>query len=142
MVRSVPATSESPLAAVTCIVLSFHVLVPLPDTFSADYKRQLAEIGVTMGCLCDKKLACWHILLHTIVKQGEGCVPQAANMRLAVRFLSHGPSLFRVVVPCYFVFGTMWRVAKRLVQRNRCCRRCAPRWVARPGSPAGTVLLR
>ena len=26
-------------------------------------------------------------LLHTIVKQGEGCVPQAANMRLAVRSL-------------------------------------------------------
>jgi hypothetical protein len=68
-------------------VLSFHVLVPSPATFSADYKRQLAEIGVTMGCLCDKKLACWHILLHTIVKQGEGCVPQAANMRLAVRSL-------------------------------------------------------
>ncbi len=87
MVRSVPATSESPLAAVTCIVLSFHVLVPLPATFSADYKRQLAEIGVTTGCLCDKKLACWHILLHTIVKQGGGCVPQAANMRLAVRSL-------------------------------------------------------
>ena len=94
---------------VACIVLSFHVLVPLPTTFSADYQRQLSEIGITMGCLCDKKLSCWHILLYTIVKRGEGCVPQAADMRLAVRFLSHGPSLFRIVVPCYFVFGTMWR---------------------------------
>ena len=46
------------------------------------HTRQLAEIGVTMGCLCGKKLACWHILLHTIVKQGQGSVPQAANMRL------------------------------------------------------------
>ena len=91
------------------VVLSFHVLVPLPGTFSADYQRQLAEIGITMGCLCDKRLSCWHILLHTIVKRGEGCVPQAADMRLAVRFLSHEPSLFRVVVPRHFVFGTMWR---------------------------------
>ena len=72
---------------VACIVLSFHVLVPLPTTFSADYQRQLSEIGITMGCLCDKKLSCWHILLYTIVKRGEGCVPQAADMRLAVRFL-------------------------------------------------------
>ena len=73
---------------VACIVLSFHVLVPLPTTFSADYQRQLSEIGITMGCLCDKKLSCWHILLYTIVKRGEGCVPEAADMRLAVRFLS------------------------------------------------------
>ena len=91
-------------------MLSFHVLVPLPTTFSADYQRQLAEIGITMGCLCDKRLSCWHILLHTIVKRGEGCVPQAADMRLAVRFLSHEPrASFRVAVPCHFVFGTMWR---------------------------------
>ena len=90
-------------------MLSFHVLVPLPTNFSADYQRQLSEIGITMGCLCDKRLSCWHILLHTIVKRGEGCVPQAADMRLAVRFLSHEQSLFRVAVPCYFVFGTMWR---------------------------------
>ena len=125
---------------VACIVLSFHVLVPLPTNFSADYQRQLSEIGITMGCLCDKKLSCWHILLYTIVKRGEGCVPQAADMRLAVRFLSHEPSLFCVVVP--LPFRVRHNVAKRLVHRNRCCRRCARRWAARPGSPAGTVLLR
>ena len=90
-------------------MLSFHVLVPLPTNFSADYQRQLSEIGITMGCLCDKRLSCWHILLHTIVKRGEGCVPQATDMRLAVRFLSHELSRFRVAVPSYFVFGTMWR---------------------------------
>ena len=33
---------------VACIVLSYHVLVPLPTTFSADYQRQLSEIGITM----------------------------------------------------------------------------------------------
>ena len=122
------------------VVLSFHVLVPLPGTFSADYQRQLAEIGITTGCLCDKRLSCWHILLYTIVKRGEGCVPQAADMRLAVRFLSHEPSLFPC--SCTLPFRVRHNVAKRLVQRNRCCRRCAPWWVARPGSPAGTVLLR
>ncbi len=116
---------------VACIVLSYHVLVPLPTTFSADYQRQLSEIGITMGCLCDKKLSCWHILLYTIVKRGKGCVPQAADMRLAVRFFSHEPSLFPC--SCTLPFRVRHNVAKRLVQRNRCCRRCAPRWVARPG---------
>ncbi len=129
---------------VACIVLSYHVPVPLPTTFAADYQRQLSEIGITMGCLCDKKLSCWHILLYTIVKRGAGCVPQAADMRLAVprRFLSHVPSLFCVVVP--LPFRVRHNVAKRLVHRSRCCRRCAHwhRWAARPGSPAGTVLLR
>ena len=120
-------------------MLSFHVLVPLPTNFSADYQRQLSEIGITMGCLCDKRLSCWHILLHTIVKRGEGCVPQAADMRLAVRFLSHGEPLSR---SCALLFRVRHNVAKRLVQRNRWCRRCARRWAARPGAAAGTVLLR
>ncbi len=52
------------------------------------HTRQLADIGVTMGCLCGKKLpvACRHILLHTIVKQGQGSVPSSSEHATPVRF--------------------------------------------------------
>ena len=74
----------------------FHILEPLPSYFSADYQRQLRELGITMACRCDMKLTCWHILLYTIKTRGETCVPAAANMQQAVR--AH--TLFSVIERC------------------------------------------
>ena len=74
----------------------FHILEPLPSYFSADYQRQLRELGITMACRCDMRLSCWHILLYTIKTRGETCVPAAANMQQAVR--AH--ALFSVIERC------------------------------------------